>query len=107
VTGAAEAGITDPADLPLGAVIATAVLYRCPPITSEGIATLRAARPDEFAFGLYTPGRFAWILRDVQPLPEPVAFRGKQGFFEVPDELLGVERQREVPLSEAEARGPS
>jgi hypothetical protein len=77
--------------LPLGAVVATAVLDRCRPITSEGAALLEERDREEAAFGLYTPGRFAWVLEDVVALTEPVPFRGSQGFFDVPDEALGLE----------------
>jgi hypothetical protein len=44
----------------------------------------------EFAFGNYAPGRFAWVLRDVAPVAPPLAFRGSQGIFNVPDALLGL-----------------
>jgi hypothetical protein len=40
--------------------------------------------------GLYEPGRFAWVLQDVRRLVEPVAFRGRQGLFDVPDEIAGL-----------------
>jgi hypothetical protein len=76
--------------LPLGAVIATAVIDRCSRMTPESIAALRECDPDEHAFGHYEPGRFAWVLRDVERLVVPVPFRGSQGIFDVPDELLGL-----------------
>lgn len=77
------------ADMWFGAVIATAVLDRCTLMTAESVAALQEADPDEFAFGLYEPGRFAWVLRDVESVDPPVPFRGSQGVFEVPDALLG------------------
>lgn len=83
--------IDDPRALPLGAVVATAVLDRCRPITSEGAALLEERDRQEAAFGLYSPGRFAWVLRDVIALEGPVPFRGSQGFFDVPDQALGLE----------------
>lgn len=76
-------------DLPLGAVIATAVLDRCSEMTEAAIAKLARENPHEAAFGLYEVGRFAWVLRDVERLVEPVPFRGSQGIFEVPDHILG------------------
>lgn len=80
--------IADARELPLGAIVATAVLLRCERIDVQMGDFLRRERPDEFAFGDYTPRRFAWILRDVDRLEEPVAFRGRQKFFDVPDDLL-------------------
>jgi hypothetical protein len=76
--------------LPRGAVIATAVLDRCTEMTAEAISMLERNQPREHAFGLYEVGRFAWVLRDVEQLAEPVPFTGSQGIFDVPDELLGL-----------------
>lgn len=72
-------------ELPLGAVVATAVLDRCPRMTGEAIARLEALHPAEAAFGLYEPSRYAWVLRDVNPLPEPIPWRGGQGIFWLPE----------------------
>jgi hypothetical protein len=83
--------IADPRALPLGAVVATAVLARCREITSEGAALLEERDREEAAFGLYAPGRFAWVLSDVAALDDPLPFRGSQGFFDVPDAALGLE----------------
>jgi len=76
--------------LPLGAVIATVVLDRCSEITEASAAELEERSSHEFAFGYYAPGRFAWVLRDVEPVTPPLPFRGSQGIFDVPDELLGI-----------------
>lgn len=32
--------------------------------------------------------RYAWVLRDVEPITLPVRFKGRQRIFMVPDELL-------------------
>lgn len=39
--------------------------------------------------GNFESGRFAWHLENVQALPEPIPFKGAQGFFRVPKSLLG------------------
>lgn len=80
--------IDDAKALPLGAIVATATLARCAPMTEQGIAKLQAEQPHEHAFGNYAVGRFAWVLHDVERLPEPIPFRGAQGVFDVPDHLL-------------------
>jgi hypothetical protein len=41
-------------------------------------------------FGDYAPGRWAWLLRDVKPLKPPVAIKGAQGFFELPEGWLAA-----------------
>ncbi len=73
--------------LPLGALIATAIIDRCDRMTTESCLELLDRDPDEFAFGHHEAGRFAWVLRDVQRLPSPVPFTGRQGIFDVPDDL--------------------
>lgn len=90
---ALEAGTLAEVDgkLPLGHIVATAVIDRCSEMTEASIAALLERDPDEHAFGLYRPGRFAMVLRDVERLAVPVPFKGRQGkFFDVPDELLGL-----------------
>lgn len=76
-------------DLPLGAIVATAVIDRCTCMTTESCAALAKQDPDEHDFGHYEPGRYAWVLRDVQRLDPVIPFRGSQGMFDVPDDLLG------------------
>lgn len=39
-------------------------------------------------FGDYARGRWAWLLRDVQPLNPPVTMKGRQGFFKLPQGWL-------------------
>lgn len=38
--------------------------------------------------GNYEPGRWAWPSEKVIKLTEPIPWKGSQGFFEVPDELI-------------------
>lgn len=73
-----------PAILPLGAIVAVVNLSDVRP-TEELEPTIT---PLERRFGNYEAGRFGWILTDIRALPVPVPFKGRQGFFNVPDELL-------------------
>lgn len=76
----AKAGFHRPQDLPLGAVLCSVDMYAC---VATDILTSRMTQPplsaQELAFGDYGPNRFGYLCRDVQPLPEPVPARGKQG----------------------------
>jgi len=36
---------------------------------------------NEYAFGDYTPGRYAWLLSDVQALPTPIPAKGQLGLW--------------------------
>lgn len=83
--------VPDRARLPLGAIVATVVLDRCREITYEKALELEERNWHELAFGNYEPGRFAWVLRDVLALAEPVPWKGSQGLFDVPAQLVGAE----------------
>jgi len=85
----------EPDALPRGAVVAVADLYTCAPITFAGSGRPGTLDPaaitrEERAFGNYEAGRYAWGLRNVRRLAEPIPFRGAQGFFDVPDELMAL-----------------
>ncbi len=68
---------TKHSDFPLGAVIATCQLVRCWKIGKD-----EAIPEPERSFGDYTAGRYAWLLANVHPLPEPVPARGALGLWE-------------------------
>jgi hypothetical protein len=68
------AGIVAEEDLPRGCVVAVCELCDCIPI-------LEPPAEPERSFGVYTPGRFAWKLANVRPLPVPVPMRGLPGLW--------------------------
>ena len=85
--------------LPFGATVAVCTVADCRPtgsFTVDELDTMRAPEGatldhykwNERMMGDFSPGRFGWVLTDVKPLPEPIPFVGRQGFFNVPDELL-------------------
>ncbi|MCI0456134.1 MAG: ASCH domain-containing protein [Gemmataceae bacterium] len=80
-------GHSDWRELPLGALLGSVELLRC---TSTDDLDLEALTAAERAFGDFGPGRWAWELTAPRPLVEPVAYRGRLGFFEVPDELFRI-----------------
>lgn len=59
------------------AVPAASVVER---LTSRNMPECFTVRIDRF--GDYSPGRWAWLLRDVVALTPPVPAVGRQGFFE-------------------------
>ena len=67
----------DPLDLPLGAVLGTAVVIDFH--QTEVIAPSLTRR--EIAFGDYAAGRWAWRFDDVELLPKPEPARGRQGVW--------------------------
>lgn len=73
-----------PGRIPRGAIVAV-----CKLVDVRGSDELAlTVGPVEKLYGDYDSGRFGWLLEDIVPLAEPLAWKGKQGFFNVPDELL-------------------
>ncbi len=42
----------------------------------------------ERAFGDYTPGRFMWMTGNLRRAKKPIPWKGRQGLFDVPDDIL-------------------
>lgn len=66
-------------EMPRGRLLGTAVL-------ANFVPTEKLVEPGYF--GNFGPGRFAWHFVEHQPLEMPIPFTGKQGFFEVPDDIV-------------------
>jgi hypothetical protein len=73
---------------PFGKVVATAKLAGCEKIVNSddgcraaSLESGKEIRGNEYSFGDYTPGRYAWILEDIQPLKEPTPAKGMQGLW--------------------------
>jgi len=73
-----EAGIRYPAQLPLGCIVAVCELESC--VRTEFAS--RIISDQEKAFGDYTPGRWAWVLKHVRKLDTPVPARGSLGLWD-------------------------
>lgn len=73
---------------PLGVVLATCRLVACLPVEvlDNGgdvfSVSLEPLSQQERAFGDYSPGRYGWILEDVQLLPELIPAKGALGLWE-------------------------
>jgi hypothetical protein len=88
--GTTSRGLT--IDLPTGVIIAKCNLIDCKRIISfenkhtfGGVATLEdgsEVRADETFYGDYTPGRYAWILEDIEKLQNPIPAKGKLSIWE-------------------------
>ncbi len=94
----ADAGFTDPTNpgssqvdpkqLPLGVILAVCTLKHCVRIGTPGV-NLPPPEPER-SFGDYTARRYAWILRDIQPLRKPVAANGSMGLWEPEQATLAL-----------------
>lgn len=70
-----------------GNIIATADLINCVQMKElyEDYAILENGikiQGNEFIFGDYTPGRYAWILDNVQMLDKPIGVKGHLGLWD-------------------------
>lgn len=81
---------------PLGCIVAIADLRDCVPTDrfDDIVQNMHHRTPrfqlsqEERMLGDFTPGRFGWILANVRPLDTPIHFTGRQGLFNVPDDLI-------------------
>lgn len=78
------------ADLPLGAIVATATLVDCVPTVELRLEPQYSdlLTNTERMLGDYGLGRFGWILKDIRALETPIPFRGRQRVFNLPEGLL-------------------
>lgn len=86
-------------DLPFGAIVATCELVDCKPTDDFTVSEIMSPRrPEgrtddlynwtEADMGDFSIGRFGWVFANIRALETPIPFTGRQGFFNVPDELI-------------------
>ncbi len=76
-----RAGIYWGLKLPTGAIIGKANLVNCLQIDELTEALIKEQHPDEYEFGDFTPGRFAWVMTDPVLFEKPILVSGKQGLW--------------------------
>lgn len=97
---AAMRGLWDLDKPPLGCMVAVARFDRTVPTLGGGIDWDNMS-DEEYAFGNYSAGRFAWFFSEVRPLL-PISAKGAQGIFDwqPPTEFMYVEPRN--PVKEAQ-----
>lgn len=86
----------EPALLPMGAIVASAMLV-CVFATNGPIfrrVFAQEAAEHEREFGNYAPGRFAWRLDQVQALSDPIPCRGALGLWTPPNDVIAEVREQ-------------
>lgn len=89
--------------LPFGALIAVVDLVNCLPVEKISSDILdadirREGSKDiyyERLLGNYESGRYGWILANPRPIT-PIDYKGEQGLFNVPDEIIKVSGAKEL-----------
>lgn len=74
-----SSGFADIGKMQNGYLLGSVLLHSCDVITEEDLYDISE---EEQAFGWYSPGRYAWRLRQPLILDPPVAVRGSQGIWE-------------------------
>ena len=95
-----EVAYAQGATFPKGYIIAVVELVDCVSIpcrrwgmvddTHAGVLFDVPPLEPELSFGDYTPGRYAWVLRNPRLLATPIPCKGRLGLFEVNHESLLV-----------------
>ncbi|ETT30508.1 ASCH domain-containing protein [Paenibacillus sp. FSL H7-0350] len=70
-------------NLPTGKIIAVSRIADCCEMTPE-LAQQGWPGGNEYVFGNYAEGRYAWKLEEVVPLVHPIPAKGRLGFWEYP-----------------------
>lgn len=70
-------------NLPVGVIVAIGSLEECYEITHDGNGGGWVSG-NEYDFGDYTEGRFAWKLAGMTPLSHPIPVNGKLSLWEYP-----------------------
>lgn len=93
--------------LAYGALLGAVYLDHCQHIDRILADHLAATDPDSLVCGNWAAGRFAWRRSAAVCLREPIPYRGRQGFFAVPNEALPDEfLERLVSAGWDPARAP-
>ena len=80
-----------------GCIIGVVEVVACYP-AGRSDARFGTLSEKELAFGDFSAGRFAWLLKNQHPLAEPITCAGHQGLWTVPPEVARlVQAARERP----------
>lgn len=69
----------DAGKFPLGYIVLKADLTDCIPMDEQFVESIKKD-PDEYIYGFYSPGRYAWKLENVEII-EPIKARGQLGIW--------------------------
>ena len=72
--------------MPYGAVVCVVELYECVSTGAVHDAVRDCTR--EIELGDFSPGRFAWLTRNLEPLREPLPMRGHQSLWTLSDDEI-------------------
>lgn len=77
--------------LPFGALVGYATVVDCLSTDDDCFTDWDFLYSNDHCFGDFDPGRFAWRLRDPVRFETPIPYKGGQGWFNVPLDILPAE----------------
>ena len=69
-----------------GKILCKATIVDCIEMTSDLIDKIKLNN-QEYILGIYEPGRYAWILDNIELLPTQISAKGKLGLWEYENKL--------------------
>ncbi len=73
-------------NLHCGKIICKCYLVDCIYMTKEYIESIKNENPEEYKYGIYKEGRYAWILKNITILKNPINANGRLGIWDYYDE---------------------
>jgi hypothetical protein len=80
--------------LPLGAIVAVCELSEIIHIPPQWEMSIEYPTEPELSFGDYTPGRYAWYLKNIHPLQVPIPCKGALSVWDVPGDVEAKVREQ-------------
>lgn len=68
-------------DLNYGTIICSCELVDCIEMTNEFVNNIKNNRKNEYITGKYSQGRYAWILKNIEVLDNPIKAKGHLGIW--------------------------
>ena len=68
--------LVDETKLNFGNIICKCNLVDCICMTKDYVENMKRNNHQEYICGVYEEGRYAWILKDIVPLEEPIKAKG-------------------------------
>lgn len=77
-------------ELNYGNIICCCKLVDCIKMTEDYIKYIKDNKSNEYITGIYQKGRYAWILKNIQVLKEPIKIKGHLGIWNYNEDSIGV-----------------
>lgn len=74
-------------NLNYGNIICSCELVDCIEMTDEFIENIKNTSYNEYITGIYSKGRYAWILKDIEVLNKPIKAKGHLGIWNYEEKI--------------------